>query len=109
MATEQLSGMRKRVDHPTRTPQFHYASMRCAEQSARSLSVQMSVRGFLAGLADETSAAEFAELKAARTSYYLLALAHRNAAHRLERRARVERVVRLVVRGALRVGRAVTA
>jgi hypothetical protein len=98
---------------PPRTPQFHYASMRNAEQSARSISTQLSVRGFLTGLADETSAAEFAKLKATRTSYYLLALAHRNAARRLERgqriRSRVERIVRPVVRGALRVGRAVTA
>jgi len=96
----------------TPTPQFHYASMRNAEQSARSISVQLSVRGFLASLADETSAAEFAELKATRTSYYLLALAHRNAARRLERgqriRSRAERIVRTVARGALRVRRLVT-
>lgn len=97
---------------PTRTPQFHYALMRNAEQSARSISTQLSVRGFLAGLADETSAAEFADLKATRTSYYLLALAHRNAARRLERgqriRVRVERIVRPAVRTALRVRRLVT-
>lgn len=97
---------------PVRTVNFHLAHMRCAEDAARSLSVQMSVRGFLAGLADETSAAEFAELKAARTSYYLLALAHRDAARRLERaariRARVERIVRPVVRLSLRLRRVVT-
>lgn len=97
---------------PTRTPQFHYASMRCAEQSARSLSVQVQARTFLHAVTDEVLDAELAELKAARSSYYLLALAHRNAARRLERgqriRSRVEQVVRPVVRGALRVGRAVT-
>jgi hypothetical protein len=97
----------------TPTPQFHYASMRHAEQSARSISTQLSVRGLLAGLADETSAAEFAKLKATRTSYHLLALAHRNAARRLERgqriRSRVEWIVRPAVRTALRVRRLVTA
>ena len=97
----------------TGTPNWHYASMRCAEDAARSISVQMSVRGFLAGLTDETSAAEFAEMKAARTSFYLLAAAHRNAARRLERgeriRIRIERIVGPIVRGALRVGRAVSA
>lgn len=102
-----------RFVRPVRTPHYHYASMRCAEQSARDISVQLSVRGFLAGLTDETSAAEIAKLKAARTSYYLLAAAHRSAARRLERgqrlRARVERIARPIVRGALRVGRAVAA
>lgn len=114
MATEQLNGMHVHVDHtPTRTPHFHYASMRNAEQSARSLSVQLQARTFFHAVTDEVSAAEFAELKATRTSYYLLALAHRDAARRLERgqriRARVERIVRPAVRTALRVRRLVTA
>lgn len=88
---------------PTRTPNFHFASMRCAELVAN-------------GMQDRIAAAPPVERPALReiqTSYYRLGHAHRNAAHRLERgariRARVERIVRLVVRGALRVGRAVTA
>jgi hypothetical protein len=97
---------------PSRTPHFHYASMRNAEQSARDLSVQLQARTFLHAVTDEVLDAELADLKAARTSFYLLASAHRNAARRLERgqriRSRVERIVRPVVRGALRVRRAVT-
>lgn len=116
MATQQLSGMPEHADHPVRparTANYHYAHMRCAEDAARSISVQLSVRGFLSRLTDETSADEFAALKARRDSLYLLAAAHRSAARRLERgeriRIRVERVVRPIVRGVLRVRRVVSA
>jgi hypothetical protein len=69
---------------PVRTSNFHYAHMRCAQDTARGLSVQTSVRGFLgAGSLDE-----FNRLKAVRDSYYLLAAAHEQAAHRIERRVR---------------------
>lgn len=64
-----------------RTSNFHFAHMRCAEDMARSLSVQTSVRGFLgAGSLDA-----FNEMKAVRDSYYLLAAAHRGAGRRRER------------------------
>lgn len=69
---------------PTRTSNFHFARMRCAEQTARSLSVQTSVRGFLgAGSLDE-----FNQMKAVRDSYDLLAAAHRQAGLRRERAER---------------------
>lgn len=58
--------------------------MRCAQDTARSFSVQTSVRGFLGA----ASVDELQQLKAARDSYYLLAAAHRNAARRIERRSR---------------------
>lgn len=85
---------------------YQYAAMRRAESAASSVSVRLSVRGFLGS----EPAEEIARLKAVRDSYYLLAAAHRNAARRLERgermRARLERVVRLVTRGSLRAARA---
>lgn len=85
---------------------YHYAAMRRAESAANSISVRLSVRGFLGS----EPAEEIARLKAVRDSYYRLAAAHRNAARRLERgermRARLERVVRLVTRGSLRAARA---
>lgn len=88
----------------TATSNWHYASMRCAEDAARSISVRRSVGSVPAG--------ELETAKAVQSSYYLLAAAHRSAARRLERgeriRIRVERVVRPVVRGALRLHRAVT-
>lgn len=91
------------------TPNFHYASMRHAEQSARHIASLLPLRRPLG----EVAAVEFDELRAAQASFYLLAAAHRAAGHRLERgerfRSRVERVVRPVVRGILRVRRAVTA
>src|SRR4051812_44402031 len=69
---------------PSRTSRYHFAAMRCAEQTARNLSVQTSVRGFLgAGSLDE-----FNQLKAVRDSYDLLAVAHREAGRRVERRTR---------------------
>lgn len=101
------------VVRPARTPNYHYASMRCAEQSARGISVQLSVRGFLAGFADESLPAEIAEMRAAQSSYYLLAAAHRSAARRLERgerlRIRLEALVRPVTRIVRNVRRAVSA
>jgi hypothetical protein len=79
--------------------------MRCAEQSARSISVRRSVGSIPA---DELDAA-----KAVQTSYYLLAAAHRNSAHRLERgerlRIRLERALRPVTRIVHSARRAVTA
>lgn len=98
------------LEHPTPvrrtgTPNWHYASMRCAELAARSISVRRSVGSIPA---DELEAA-----KAVQTSYYLLAAAHRSAARRLERpqriRARVERVLWPVTRIVRNVRRAVTA
>jgi len=70
---------------PIRTANYHYAAMRRAEDAARSLSIQTSARGFLgAGPLDE-----FNQMKATRDSYYLLAAAHRQAARRIERNARL--------------------
>lgn len=93
---------------PTPTARSHYAAMRRYEDGARSISMRLSVHGFLG--AGEVSADEFAEMKARRDSYYLTAAAYRRAARRLERgerlRIRVERAVRLVTRGGIRVGRA---
>ncbi|WP_405747756.1 hypothetical protein [Streptomyces canus] len=93
----------------TPTPNWHYAAMRRAEDAARGLSVQHSVRMFAGG----STVDEIADLRARRDSYYRLAAAHRNAARRLERReqlrVRIERIVRPVVRIALHVRRAVTA
>jgi len=89
----------------TGTPNWHYASMRCAEDAARSISVRRS-RGSIP--ADDLAAA-----KATQASYYLLAAAHRNAARRLERgerlRIRVAAFVRPVTRIVRSVRRAVTA
>jgi hypothetical protein len=65
-----------------RTANHHYARMRCAQDTARGLSVQTSVRGFLG----TGSLDEFDRLKAVRDSYYLLAAAHEQAARRRERR-----------------------
>jgi len=105
VATTDLSGAHERTSttgRPTRTPNWHYASMRCAEDAARSISVRRSVGSVPAG--------ELEAAKAVQASFYLLAAAHRRAAHRLERgeriRARVERVVRLVTRGGFRAVRA---
>jgi len=60
---------------------FHYARMRCAEDAARSLSVQHSVRMFTGG----STPNKIADLRARRDSYYLLAAAHRNAARKRQR------------------------
>ena len=111
MATKQLTGAHERADHSvTRTPNWHYAHMRCAEQAARSISVQLSVREFLAAApADEISA-----MKARRDSLYLLAAAHRQAGHRRERaekfaESRPGTLLRVIGRGVRAVRSAVTA
>lgn len=73
--------------HQAPTSRFHFARMRQAEQAARNLSTRHSahiVLGNLTGITWEQAA----EVAAARDSYYLLAAAHRNAAHRIERRDR---------------------
>ena len=107
MATQQLSGMPERVDHPVRrtvTPNWHYASMRCAQLAAQALMDDRLDGQPLDG--DEYAS------RAAETSYYLLAAAHRSAARRLERgarmRIRLEALVRPVARIVLRVRRVVT-
>lgn len=69
---------------PVRTSNFHYAAMRCAEDVARGLSVQHSVRMF----AGRSAADEIADLRATRDSYYLLAAAHRSAGRKRERAER---------------------
>jgi hypothetical protein len=75
--------------HPvSRTARFHYAAMRRAEDAARGLSVQYSVRRFAGAFDPDTTPESLAELSAARDSYYLLAHAHRAAARRIERNAR---------------------
>lgn len=69
---------------PAPTANHHYARMRCAEDAARSLSVQHSVRMFTGSSTPD----EIADLRARRDSYYLLAAAHRAAARRVECRVR---------------------
>lgn len=87
---------------PTPTARHHLAAMRRAEDAARSISVRRSVGSIPAGQLDKAMAVQ--------ESYYLVAAAYRQAARRLERgerfRIRVERAVRLVTRGGIRVGRA---
>lgn len=73
----------------TRTANFHFAAMRRAEQAARGLSVQYSTRRFVAAFDPDTTPDSLAKLAAVRDSYYLLAAAHRQAAHRLERGQRM--------------------
>lgn len=104
MATKNSTSTLKRADHRP-TARSHYAHMRCAEQAARSISVRRSVGSIPAG--------ELEQAKAVQSSFYLLAAAHRQAAHRLERgeriRVRVEAIVRPVARIVRSVRRAVTA
>ncbi|MEW2267890.1 hypothetical protein [Streptomyces sp. NPDC047868] len=67
----------------TTTPNWHYASARCAERTARSVSDEIAGHRRLAtmtGVAWDGAA----EAAAIRDSYYLLASAHRAAAHRME-------------------------
>jgi hypothetical protein len=108
MATENSTSTPERADHPVRltgTPNWHYAAMRRYENAARGISVRRSVGSI--------PVAELDAAKAVQTSYYLMAAAHRNAAHRLERgeriRIRVEAIVRPVTRIVRSVRRAVTA
>ena len=112
MATEQFSGTPERADHPVRltgSPNWHYAAMRRAESAARGITVRQTFGTALG----EISADEFAEMRAVQDSYYRLAAAHSNAAHRLERRERarirIERIVRPAARIALHLRRVVTA
>ncbi|MEV0220850.1 hypothetical protein [Streptomyces sp. NPDC050704] len=84
MATQNSTGTPERVDHYRPTARSHYAHMRCAEQSARNISVRLSVRGFLAS----ESADVIADLQATQTSHYLLAAAYRSAGRRRERAER---------------------
>ncbi|WP_330328208.1 hypothetical protein [Streptomyces pseudovenezuelae] len=75
--------------HPVpRTANYHYAAMRRAEDAGRGLSVQHSARRFAGAFDPDTTPESLAELAAARDSYYLLAIAHRQAARRIERNAR---------------------
>ncbi|MEU7338685.1 hypothetical protein [Streptomyces sp. NPDC007074] len=67
------------------TPNGHYARMRCAEQAARSLSVRLTVRRSVGAISRE----EFTRMRAAEDSFYLLAAAYRQAAHRMERGQRL--------------------
>ena len=72
--------------HPvSRTSNFHYAYMRCAEQAARGLSVQYSTRRFTAAFDPDATPDSLAKLAAVRDSYYLLAAAYRQAGLRRER------------------------
>lgn len=86
MATADLIGAPTRIrTTPVPTPNSHYAAARRAENAARSLSVRFSVRSFTGQFAGDASPEDRAELAAARDSFYLLAAAHRQAAHRMER------------------------
>jgi hypothetical protein len=67
-----------------RTSNFHYAHMRCAESTARSITVRQAFGAAFGAV----SADEFAELRTIQDSYYRLAAAHRNAGRRIERRER---------------------
>lgn len=69
----------------TPTSRSHYAAMRRYEDAARSLSVQLSVRGFIGGFAGEISDNEIAEMKARQDTYYALAAAYRRAGRKRER------------------------
>lgn len=84
---------------PVRTPEFHYAAARSAEDVARGLSLRFTVRSFTGGFADEADrvAVDLTELEAARDSYSLLAAAHRAAARRLERGRRLRSLICRVV------------
>jgi uncharacterized protein YjhX (UPF0386 family) len=99
---------------PTPTARSHYAAMRYYETASRSLSVQLSVRGFVGGFAGEISDDEFAEMKAQRDGYHRLAVAYRNAGRKRERAdrfwaSRPGTLLRITVRGLRAVRAAVTA
>jgi uncharacterized protein YjhX (UPF0386 family) len=88
--------------------------MRLAETASRSLSVQLSVRGFVGGFASEISDDEIAAMKAQRDSYHRLAVAYRNAGRKRERAdrfwaSRPGTFLRITVRGLRAVRSAVTA
>jgi hypothetical protein len=99
-----------RTDRTTPTSRSHYAAMRYYETASRSLSVQLSVRGFAGEISDD----EFAEMKAQRDSYHRLAVAYRNAGRKRERAemfwaSRPGTIVRITARGIRNVRSAVTA
>lgn len=89
----------------TTTPNWHYAAARRAENAARSLSVQASVRGFLGDLAGTRD--EHAKMIAARDSYHQLVAAHRAAAHRLERGQRLRYRISVITFPAHRIANVV--
>ena len=60
-----------------RTSRYHFAAMRRAEDAARGISIRRSTGSIPADELDKA--------KAAQNSYYLLAAAHRSAAHKRER------------------------
>jgi hypothetical protein len=70
-----------------RTSSYHYAEMRCAENTARRLSDEIAGHNTLATLTGVTWDGG-TNARAVRDSYYLLAAAHRSAAGRIERRSR---------------------
>ncbi|GAA3808694.1 hypothetical protein ACFQ0G_53150 [Streptomyces chiangmaiensis] len=75
----------ERTAFASRTPNYHYAAARRAESAARTISVRSSIDGFL----HTTPADEITEARRVMDSYYKLAAAHRQAAHRLERGQRI--------------------
>jgi hypothetical protein len=85
--------------------------MRYYETASRSLSVQMSVRGFIGGFAGEISDDQ---IKAQRDSYHRLAAAYRNAGRKRERAemfwaSRPGTILRITLRGIRNARAAVTA
>lgn len=84
--TPQTSGSFRSATPPSRTANYHFAAMRRAETAASSLSVQYSTRRFFAAFDPDTTPDSLAQLAATRDSYYLLAAAHRTAAHKRQRR-----------------------
>jgi hypothetical protein len=88
--------------------------MRYYETASRSLSVQMSVRGFIGGFAGEISDDQIAAMKAQRDSYHRLAAAYRNAGRKRERAemfwaSRPGTILRITLRGIRNARAAVTA
>jgi hypothetical protein len=88
--------------------------MRYYETASRSLSVQLSVRGFVGGFAGEISDDQIAAMKAQRDSCHRLAAAYRNAGRKRERAdrfwaSRPGTLLRITLRGLRAVRAAVTA
>jgi hypothetical protein len=111
---QKTTGALERPDRTTPTARSHYAAMRYYETASRSLSVQLSVRGFIGGFAGEISDDEIAEMKAQRDSYHRLAVACRSAGRKRERAemfwaTRPGTIVRITLRGLRNVRSAVTA
>jgi hypothetical protein len=111
---QQLTGAPVRTDRTTPTSRSHYAAMRYYETASRSLSVQLSVRGFVGGFAGEISDDEIAEMKAQRDGYHRVAVAYRNAGRKRERAemfwaSRPGTILRITLRGIRNARAAVTA